>query len=191
MAKTEGLNTRAKVIKAILVSLAVGSFVAMAVVAPNVMQLLGPFVGKSKRGLYNRRFYIKSTLSRLAEKGFITFKKLENGKIYARLTDRGKRELLRYKLEELIVNKPWRWDRKWRVVLYDIQELKRGARNQMRGELINLRFVHLQNSVWVYPYECDEFITLLKTYYGLGRNLLYLVVDKLEDDMWLRKEFGL
>ena len=191
MAKTEGLNTRAKVIKAILVSLAVGSFVAMAVVAPNVMQLLGPFVGKSKRGLYNRRFYIKSTLSRLAEKGFITFKKLENGKIYARLTDRGKRELLRYKLEELIVNKPWRWDRKWRVVIYDIQELKRGARNQMRGELINLGFVHLQNSVWVYPYECDEFITLLKTYYGLGRNLLYLVVDKLEDDMWLRKEFGL
>lgn len=191
MAKTEGLTTKAKVIKSILVSLAVGGFVAMAVVAPNAVQLLGPFVGKSRRGLYNRRFYIKSTLSRLAEKGFIIFKKSENGKIYARLTDRGKRELLRYKLEELIINKPWRWDKKWRIVIYDIQELKRRARNQMRRELINLGFVRLQNSVWIYPYECDEFITLLKTYYRLGRSLLYLVVDKLEDDMRLRKEFGL
>lgn len=191
MAKTEGLTTKAKVIKAVLVSLAVGGFIAMTVVAPNVIQLLAPFVGKSRRGLYNRRFYIKSTFSRLAEKGFIIFKKLENGKIYARLTDQGKRELLRYRLEELVINKPWRWDGKWRIVIYDIQELKRRARDQIRRELINLGFVHLQNSVWVYPYECDEFIALLKTYYGLGRSLLYLVVEKLESDRDLRQAFKL
>ena len=191
MARTEGLNTKSKVIKAVLISLAVGSFVAVAVVAPNALQLLGQLVGKSKRGLGNRRFYIKSTLSRLAEKGFIIFKKLENGKSYARLTDRGKRELLRYKLEELVVNKPRHWDGKWRIVIYDIKELKRRARNQMRQELVTLGFVHLQNSVWIYPYECDEFVTLLKTYYGLGRSLLYLVVDKLEGDLSLKKEFEL
>lgn len=191
MAKTEGMKARSKVVKAVLISLAAGSFVALAVVAPNALQLLGPLVDKSKQGMNNRRYYIKSTLGRLAEKGFIIFKKSENGKSYARLTDKGKQELLKYRLEELIINKPLRWDGKWRIVIYDIKELKRRERNQMRRELINLGFTYLQNSVWVYPYECDEFIALLKTYYGLGRSLLYLVVEKLEDDQRLRKEFGL
>ena len=190
MARTEGLTTKAKITQALLISLAVGGFVAVAVVAPNALQLLGPLVGKTKRGLYNRRYYMKSTLGRLAERGLIVFKKSENGKVYARLTDKGRQELLKYRLEELVVNKPRRWDEKWRIVIYDIQELKRRARNQMRQELVTLGFIHLQNSVWVYPYECDEFVALLKTYYGLGRSLLYLVVDKLEDDDKLKREFG-
>ena len=191
MAKTEGMKTRSKIAKAILVSLAVGGFVAVAMVIPNALQLLGPFVGKSKQGSSNRRYYLKSTLGRLTEKGFIEFKKTETGKNYARLTEKGKQELLKCRLEELIINKPLRWDGKWRMVIYDIKELKRRERNQMRRELMILGFVYLQNSVWIYPYECDEFITLLKTYYGLGRSLLYLVVDKLEDDLWLRENFGL
>ena len=141
--------------------------------------------------MHNRRYYMKSTFGRLASQGLIEFKKTEKGRIYARLTDKGRNELLKYKLEKLIVNRPRRWDEKWRIVVYDIQELKRRARDQMRQELINLGFIYLQNSVWVYPYECDEFITLLKTYYGLGKSLLYLVVDKLEDDSWLRERFNL
>ena len=191
MAKTGGLTTKAKITRAILVSLAVGGFIAVAVVAPNALQLLGPSTNNSKRGLYNRRYYVKSTLNRLMDRGLVMFKKSKNGKVYACLTDKGRQELLKYKLEELIINTPRRWDGKWRVVTFDIKELKRTARNQLRKELISVGFVRLQNSVWVYPYECDEFVTLLKTYYELGKSLLYLVVDKLENDLWLRERFSL
>ena len=134
---------------------------------------------------------MKSTIGRLADRGLIVFKKSKNGKTYARLTDKGKQELLKYRLEELVVNTPRQWDGKWRVVTFDIKELKRQARDRLRQELVSLGFVHLQNSVWVYPYECDEFITLLKTYYELGKSLLYLVVEKLENDQWLKETFGL
>ena len=191
MARTGGLTTKAKITKAILISLAVGGFITLAVVAPNALQLLGPLVDKSKRGLSNRRYYVKSTIGRLADRGLIVFKKSKNGKTYARLTDKGRRELLKYRLEELVVNTPRQWDGKWRVVTFDIKELKRQARDRLRQELVSLGFVHLQNSVWVYPYECDEFITLLKTYYELGKSLLYLVVEKLENDQWLKETFGL
>ena len=191
MAKTGGLTTKGKVAQAILVSLAVGGFIAVAVLAPNALQLLGPLTRKSKRDLHNRRYYVKSTISRLAERELIVFKNSESGKTYARLTTKGRHELLRYKLEELVVNKPRRWDGKWRGVAFDIKELKRVARNRLRRELVDIGFVRLQNSVWVYPYECDEFIALLKTYYGLGKSLLYLVVDKLENDSWIRERFSL
>lgn len=191
MAKTVGLSTKAKITKAILISLMIGGFITVAAITPNAIQLLGPFVGKSKRGLHNRRYYLKSTIGRLADRGLIVFKKSRTGKIYARLTNKGKHELLKFRLEELTVNKPWRWDGKWRIVTFDIKELKRRERDQLRQELMNLGFVHLQNSVWVYPYDCDEFITLLKTYYRLGKSLLYLVVEKLENDLWLRETFGL
>ena len=191
MARTGELTTKAKITKAVLTALAVGTFITVAMVAPNALQLLGPLVDKSKRGLSNRRYYVKSTIRRLADKGLIAFKKSERGNIYARLTNQGRHELLKYRLEELVINTPRRWDGKWRIVTFDIQELKRRARDQLRQELVNLGFVHLQNSVWVYPYECDEFITLLKTYYELGKSLLYLVVEKLENDRWLKETFGL
>lgn len=191
MAKTGELKTKGKVIKAVLTTLAVGGFISMAIVAPNALQALAPFLGKSKRGLTNRKYYIQSTIGKLTDRGLVIFKKSETGKTYVRLTDKGRSELLKYRLKELIISKPRRWDGKWRVVIYDIRELNRRKRNQMRRELVNLGFVYLQNSVWVYPYHCDEFITLLKTYYGLGRSLLYLVVDKLEDDLWLRNTFEL
>lgn len=191
MARTGGLTTKAKITKAVLTALTVGAFIAVATVTPNALQLLGPLIGKSKRGLSNRCYYIKSTISRLAERGLIVFKKSESGKVYARLTDKGRHKLLKYRLEELVVNTPRRWDGKWRIVTFDIKELERRARDQLRQELVSLGFVHLQNSVWVYPYECDEFITLLKTYYELGKSLLYLVVEKLENDRWLKETFGL
>ncbi|MEK7587141.1 MAG: hypothetical protein AAB453_04720 [Patescibacteria group bacterium] len=191
MAKTEGLSTRNKVTRVILTSLALGGLLAVATIIPNALKLLGPYVSKSNRVLYNRRGYIKSTISKLSGRGLIEFKKNKDGKTYAKLTAKGQHELLKYRLEELIINKPLRWDKKWRVVMFDIKEFRHHERDQLRIELSGLGFVRLQNSVWVYPYECDEFITLLKTYYGFGKSLLYLVVEKLENDTWLKEVFEL
>lgn len=191
MAKTVDSNTKTKIAKAVLGLLGISGLLVVGAIAPNTIQLLGPLVNKSKRGLYNRRYYIKSTISRLAKQDLISFKKSKSGQIYASLTDKGKHRLLKYRLEELTISKPLRWDRKWRIVIFDIKEFKRTGRDQLRNELINIGFSRLQNSVWVYPYECDEFVTLLKTYYGFGKSLLYLEVGKLENDSWLRKNFDL
>ena len=191
MAKTKDLSVQGKVAKIILATLAVGGLLAVGAVIPNALKLLGPYVNKSNRGLYNRRSYIKSTISKLSERGLIEFKKNNNGKTYAKLTTKGEHELLKYRIDELTINKPLRWDKKWRIVMFDIKEFKRNDRARLREELTALGFIRLQNSVWVYPYECDEFITLLKTYYGFGKSLLYLVVEKLENDIWLREVFNL
>jgi len=51
--------------------------------------------------------------------------------------------------------------------------------------------VRLQDSVWIYPYNCEEFVVLLKAELGLGRDVLYLIVDRVEDDLALRIHFKL
>jgi len=56
---------------------------------------------------------------------------------------------------------------------------------------MHIGFVHLQDSVWTYPYDCEDLIVLLKADFKIGKDILYMIVDELEGDWRLRKEFGL
>jgi len=83
------------------------------------------------------------------------------------------------------------WDGKWRVVIFDVWENTRAKRDTLRYEIKNFGFIQLQRSVWIYPYECSDFIELLKTDLSFGKNIRYMVVEKLDHDEKLRKNFGL
>ena len=88
-------------------------------------------------------------------------------------------------------NKPKKWDHKWRLIIFDIPDKKRKIRDQIRYLFKSAGFYLLQESVWVYPYDCEDIIALLKTDFGVGKNLLYLIVEELENDRYLRDEFDL
>ncbi|OGI73714.1 hypothetical protein A3D42_00445 [Candidatus Nomurabacteria bacterium RIFCSPHIGHO2_02_FULL_41_18] len=96
---------------------------------------------------------------------------------------------------KLLDNRPLRakqkWDGKWRVVVFDVWEKSRAKRDSLRYEIKNFGFIQLQRSVWIYPYECVEFIKLLKTDLAFGKNIRYMVVQKLDHDEKLRKYFKL
>ncbi len=83
------------------------------------------------------------------------------------------------------------WDGLWRVVAFDIKEVRRGDRDLFRRELRNLDFYLLQQSVWVTPYPCEELIHLLKAEFGLQKQIVYMIVQVIEDDQELRKHFRL
>ena len=80
-------------------------------------------------------------------------------------------------------------DRKWRVVIFDIKEYRRKTRDKLRITLTSLGFIKLQNSVWVFPYECEDVMVMLKASYKIGNDVLYMTVDKIENDKWLKKKF--
>lgn len=161
----------------------------VAVLAPNAVQALAVFRRRSKS--WQRRHYVKTVIDRLTAQGLIKFKKSTRGKVYLTITDKGRNELLKYQLGDLKISRPPVWDGKWRVLIFDIREYRRGDRDRLRLELSRLGFKKLQNSVWIYPYDCAEIITLLKASFRFGRDLLYLEVNKLENDKWLRKSFNL
>jgi len=52
-------------------------------------------------------------------------------------------------------------------------------------------FVRLQDSVWVYPYDCEDFTALLKADLHIGREVIYIIAESIENDGWLREQFNL
>ena len=163
------------------------TFVTMAI-APQLIKRLGL---NQKKKIYQRKHYINQTLQKLFEKGLIEFKLNSQGVKCARLTKKGRVKLERYRLAELKIERPKHWDGKYRLVIFDIKEWKRGTRGRVRRWLEHLGFVRLQNSVWVFPYECEEVVALLKSHFRIGQEVLYLRVESIENDYWLKKEFAL
>ncbi|HEY4482947.1 MAG: hypothetical protein A3I39_01725 [Candidatus Yanofskybacteria bacterium RIFCSPLOWO2_02_FULL_47_9b] len=139
----------------------------------------------------NRRYYTKNTLQRFIDDGLVEFVLSKNSRKYLCLTKDGMKRLNRYRFDDYKIDKPFLWDGKWRLIIFDIKEIRRGDRNLMRHMLGEMGFKRLQNSVWVHPYGCEEMLNLLKINLGLNRDVLYLVVEKLENDKWLRSEFEL
>ena len=94
--------------------------------------------------------------------------------------------------KEYEIPEPAFWDGKWRVLVFDMNERRRRTRDQLRRLLQGAGFVRIQDSVWVYPYPCDEFISLVRAHLksGVGE-LRYFVAEALESDKSLREHFRL
>jgi len=129
---------------------------------------------------------INVSRERLIKKGLI---KNRNG--FLELTGKGERVLESIENRHYKIKKPRRWDQKWRIIIFDIPTCKNKLRDQTRLTLKAVGFVKLQDSVWVYPYNCEDLINLIKADFKIGKDLLYIVADKIENDLKLRKHFEL
>ena len=61
----------------------------------------------------------------------------------------------------------------------------------LRRSMLTAGFIKLQNSVWIYPYDCEDLITLLKADLHMGKQVLYMIVEHLENDKEVRAHFNL
>jgi DNA-binding MarR family transcriptional regulator len=182
-------SSKNRVAKALLQTISGLGDLAIDMLMPDAYQRLH-LLGIDRRRSQNR-YYINQVAKRLVKQDLVRLEKNKDGIVCVRLTTKGQHELERYETENLSIKKPRRWDGKYRVIIFDIKEWKRGVRDDLRLWLIRLGFIKLQNSVWVFPYECQGVVTLLKSYFKVGREVLYMTVETIENDQWIRKEFGL
>jgi CRISPR-associated endonuclease Cas2 len=171
--------------KAVLSSIAVTGILSVGLVAPNALQLLKPFI----KGKTHRRSLasVNQAVSRLRKQRLIYFENTGKG-TFVRLTEKGQRYLYTH-IDN--IPKPRRWDGKWRILIFDIKEKRRSTRDQLRISLVSIGFKRLQNSVWVYPYDCEDLIVLLKADFKIGKDVLYIIADKIENDKLLKTHFNL
>jgi CRISPR-associated endonuclease Cas2 len=166
-----------KINKIILNTLLAVGFVSVALVAPNALQLFDP---KKRPRLIN----IKKAFESLVYSGCI---KVIGGKAY--LTVKGRLLLGGKAIKNF--GKTEKWDKQWHVVSFDIPEKIRWSRSKLRITLKNIGFVKLQNSLWAYPYNCKEFIYILKKDFKIGKEVIYMIVDEIEKSEALKKHFKL
>lgn len=170
--------------RAVLSAVGTVGLLAVAVMAPNVLRLLRYTSFGKKKGLYR----IDTAMRRLVERGELEWV-AKNGAKFARLTKKGQIRLARLALYAGIPKK--HWDGRWRIVIFDVPEKRRRSRDLLRETLAGIGFCRLQNSVWVYPYDCEDLVTLLKTDFAVGKNVLYIVSEHMEGDRQLRKLFNI
>ena len=106
---------------------------------------------------------IDKTLRRFQKVGYV---KQKEGVL--RITERGRRRINRRLLTELRLNpRKSKWDGKWRLVIFDIPEMVRDKRDQLRFKLTEWEFTQLQQSVFIAPYDCvvelSSLVTLLNS----------------------------
>jgi DNA-binding transcriptional regulator PaaX len=182
-------DKRKNIQKIILGVVFAAGVIGVAAVVPNVLGAIGKLTGNNRRKK-NIKYSVNASISRLVEKGLIKIEKVD-GKQIVEITKRGEDALDFLDKHNYKVKIPKRWDGRWRVVIFDIKESRKGIREQIRHTLRQVGFVRLQNSVWVYPYDCEDIISLFKNELAINMDLLYMVVEKLENDWRLQKLFKL
>ncbi|OHA17149.1 MAG: hypothetical protein A3H57_03855 [Candidatus Taylorbacteria bacterium RIFCSPLOWO2_02_FULL_43_11] len=181
------IRTRRSIRKAILASIAVAGFLSIAAVAPNAMSILELVSGKKKK---TPKFAITNSFNRLLESGYIELKN-KGGQKKVEITGKGRLLLARIGGGNYVLKKPWRWDKRWRIILFDIPENRRPVRVKLWKMLRALHFYPMQDSAWVYPYDCEDVIKLIKTDLHVSFGVIYIIAESIENDRRIRDFFGL
>ncbi len=177
---------RHQIQKIVLEGLYAGSALSMMVMAPNTLSLL-KYVRKyiDDKAVLDARMY--QACSRLVAKGLL----IREARGRYRLSEKGRVAAENEAVLKRLHAVPMRWDGKWRLVIFDIWERRRAARDRLRSVLARNGFVRIQNSIWAYPYDCEELFAFLRANLSLGKGILYIVAEEIEGDAQLREHFGL
>jgi len=180
-------------VKLVLSILGKGILLPMIFIAPGTAKLTKDLFKNEKGWNTWKRYnlnYLRQTIRRLKKQKLIEIDEDENGKQVIKLSKNGKQKILRYAMDELEISTSGVWDRKWRLVIYDIPSKKKRLQNLVRETLKRLGFLKLQASVYLIPFPCFDEIEFLREYYGLGDNIKILIVTELEEDAVYRTYFG-
>ena len=179
---------KSEITKDILFWIAVGGMIMVAATSPYFgTNLIRAF---QRRKRYNKK-KVCDTFFRLRREGYVRVEK-RNHQIYISLTEEGKKKAGRFQIDSLHIQKPKRWDGKWRIVLFDIENSKNIKRNALRGKLKELGFYLYQKSVWIIPYKCDNEIKILQEFFGLTKGEICLITaEKIANEKIVRAHFKL
>ena len=169
--------------KAILTTVKVAGLLTVATVAPNSIKYL-----KSLGIVPNKRQkeVIGKSRDRLIDNGLL---KYENG--FLSLTKKGEVKIQILEQQDWKTDIPRKWDKKWRMLIFDVKEKRKNTSEKIRSTLKQIGFHYLQDSVWIFPYDCEDLVMLLKADFKIGKDLLYVIADSIENDRRIREVFNL
>ena len=121
----------------------------------------------------------------------IDYKEKKDGTVEIVLTKEGKKKALKFQIDEIKIKKPEKWDGKWRVVIFDIPEKNKKAREALRNKLKELGFKELQKSVLVLPYECEDEIDFIAEVFEIRGFVRFMRVNSFTNDEQFKLKFGL
>ncbi|HAS84668.1 MAG TPA: hypothetical protein DCS23_01140 [Candidatus Yonathbacteria bacterium] len=164
--------------------LAVG-FIAFAVAMPNAVQIFKYFDPKNARD----RARIKSSVMRLERAGFVKRKDGKGGVFM--LTENGREKAMHYALAQMKIVEQKKWDKKWRLVMFDVPEKKAQARRAINLALKRLGCAQYQKSVFITPFPCEKEIDFIGECFGVRDYIRIITANEVEKSDLLKKTFNI
>jgi len=114
---------------------------------------------------------------------------VEGKEKYFEITSKGVEKLLKYRIDNLSIERPQRWDGKWRIVIFDIPKKHNLDRDILRRELIKLGFVKIQDSVYVYPFDCSKFVENISGRLSIRQFVLIMISEIIQGEEDIIEKF--
>lgn len=183
----ESRDKTARFVDAVLKFSASSATLGAAIVLPNIM------IGLEKP--MNRLFDNLDKREREREARRIIYSMKARGYLVGeyehglKITEKGRKRLKKLAIDELAIEQPEKWDKKWRLVIYDIPEANKEGRWALSAKLRQIGFFQLQRSVWIHPLPCKEIIEKITSEYEIEQFVSYLECISLDNEAILIKRF--
>lgn len=107
------------------------------------------------------------------------------------LTQLGKMHALTYQIDTITIQRMNKWDHKWRIVMFDIPEKYKKARDALSRSLKRMGFEQLQKSVFVHPFECSKEVIFVAEFFNVRPYIRHVLADHIDNETVLKKKFHL
>lgn len=174
--------------KTMLVLAASLGILTVAAVAPNLFAAFGKMT--HNRGFFDKRNFNRAKAT-LKSRGYIKIQKPNKGDVKILITEKGLNKVLLDGYKDLKIQQPQKWDGKWRMIIFDIPERHKWAREGFREKLRLLGFYHLQESVFAHPYSCEDELRFIANVFSINNYINFFVTDKLDNVEKLKRYFNL
>lgn len=164
--------------KGVLQAIAVGGILMGSALIPTLPMAAGGAlkIWKEIKKLNQKDF--GRIIKRLQKQEMISLR-VEGGRTLIEITEKGRRRLLEYDFENIELKSKKR-DGKWHLVIFDIPEEKKNARDSFRRKLLQLDCIKLQESVFASAFPCKEEVDFLCHFLEISDYVTIAKVDKIE-----------
>lgn len=138
-----------------------------------------------------KRDSLNRAIRSLYESKLVETKDNRDGTLTLILSKEGKRLALTYDIENMGIRAPAQWDKKWRIVMFDVPEKFKGVRDTLRMHFKSMGFYEFQKSVFVHPYPCAKEIEYLMEFYDSRKYIRFIIATDIDNALELKKHFNL
>ena len=146
-------------------------------------------IGKEWKAIDRRS--LNDAIQKLYQSKLVSSKDNRDGTLTLVLSQEGEELALTYDLDRLVIKEPTVWDKKWRVVMFDVPENLKKVRDMLRMHFKDMGFYEFQKSVFVHPYPCREEIELIIEHYNARHFIRFIIATDIDNAIELKRHFRL
>src|SRR3989338_683821 len=122
-------------------------------------------------------------IKKLYQSKLLDAKDNEDGTTSIVLTKEGKKRALLYHIDTVKIPEMKKWDKQWRIVMFDIPERFKKSRDALALTLKRMEFYRLQKSVFVHPFECENEIDFIIEFWNVRSYVRTMMASHLDNEL--------